>query len=336
MKIENVKVSKIKVGERFRKDLGDLLQLQASIEEVKLLHPIGITVGMDLVFGARRLQAFKNMGRKEIPCVIVDADNLLKMELDENDDDIRKNFTPSEKLAIARAIEEQLGERRGNPNITKTSKKSKHAENGGIETRDVAAKTAGLGGHDNLRKMKAIEANAHQNVIDELNAENLTINDAYSVCHMDKAIQEKALDALTYDRDNLKTLKNAAKRVQQEMDADAGMAEVVRDCNGLVIPDCVRPAYESLAAVKAVQAACKELKQRIGDMYRGGVYDSQPQHLISYVKSVESEVDGVSFAFVCPCCAGDVDNTCGVCGGKRWFNRADRDKVNVKKYLKAS
>jgi len=345
MKIEEVKVSKIKVGERFRKDLGDLLQLQASIENVGLLHPIGITVDMNLVYGGRRLQAYKNMGKKEIPCVLIDIDNLLQIEFDENTEDIRKDFTPSEKLAIVRAIEDQLGERRGNPNIRKTPAKSNYTRPSGggeekikpgQETADSAAKAAGLGSGDNLRKMKAIEANAAQCVIDELNDEGITINDAYAVCHMDKAIQEKALEALTYDRDNLKTLKNAALRVQQELDADAGLAEVVRDCNGLVIPDCVRPAYESLEAVKAVQAACKQLKQRIADMYRDGVYDDQPQRLMSYVRSVESEVDGVSFAFVCPCCAGDVDNTCGVCGGKRWFNRADRDKVNVKKYLKAS
>jgi len=344
MKIENVKVSKIKVGERFRKDLGDLLQLQASIENVGLLHPIGITVGMDLIYGGRRLQAYKNMGKKDIPCVLIDLENPTQAENDENDDEIRKSFTPSEKLAIARALEERMGERRGNPNIAKTPNKSNVSGSRRIEdepakgerTDDFVARESGLGGKDNLRMMKAIEANAAQVVIDELNDEGITINDAYSVCHMDKDIQEKALDYLTYNRDEVKTLKKAAQVIQQQLNEDAGMAEVVRDCNGLVIPDCVRPAYESLEAVNAVQAACKELKQRIGDMYRSGVYDDQPQRLISYVKSVEKEVDDVSFAFVCPCCAGDVDNTCGVCGGKRWFNRADRDKVNVKKYLKAS
>jgi ParB family chromosome partitioning protein len=52
-------ISDIKVGKRFRKDLGDIEALKASIEELDLLHPIVITPERKLIAGRRRLEAEK-------------------------------------------------------------------------------------------------------------------------------------------------------------------------------------------------------------------------------------------------------------------------------------
>ena len=48
-----VPISAVRVGSRHRRDMGDIGQLAASIETVRLLQPIGITPNFDLVFGAR-------------------------------------------------------------------------------------------------------------------------------------------------------------------------------------------------------------------------------------------------------------------------------------------
>ena len=159
MNIEEVKVNQIEVGERFRKDYGDLLPLQVSIETLGLLQPIGITVGMQLVYGGRRLQAFKNLKRKTIPCVVVDFDNLLLAENDENDDEIRKSFTPSEKLAIARKLEEMIGDRQGQRTDKSTSRRktrSSEEPEKGQKTKDHVAKVAGLGGESTMRQMEKV------------------------------------------------------------------------------------------------------------------------------------------------------------------------------------
>jgi len=91
-------ISQIKIGDRHRKDLGDLRDLAASIEK-ELLQPIGVTPEMDLIWGYRRLLATRDiLKRQEIPCRIVSVVSIAQGEFDENM--MRKDFAPSEQVAI--------------------------------------------------------------------------------------------------------------------------------------------------------------------------------------------------------------------------------------------
>src|SRR6478609_11757184 len=58
-----MQVAKIRVGERSRRDLGDIASLAKSIERLGLLHPIVITKTGELIAGERRLEAFRLLGR---------------------------------------------------------------------------------------------------------------------------------------------------------------------------------------------------------------------------------------------------------------------------------
>ncbi len=100
--MNEVMMGLISVGDRARKDLGDIQALAASIEALGLLQPIGIDANYRLVFGERRLRAFEHLGRDAIPARIVDVASVLLAEHAENE--IRKDFTPSERVAIAKAI----------------------------------------------------------------------------------------------------------------------------------------------------------------------------------------------------------------------------------------
>jgi ParB family chromosome partitioning protein len=60
-------LDRIRVGERHRRDMGDIDSLAASIEDLGLLHPITVDQDGRLLAGARRLAAFKLLGRTEIP-----------------------------------------------------------------------------------------------------------------------------------------------------------------------------------------------------------------------------------------------------------------------------
>jgi ParB family chromosome partitioning protein len=64
-------VDKICVGKRHRRDLGDIAGLAESIEDLGLLHPITVDQDGRLLAGARRLAAYKRLGRTEIPVKIV-------------------------------------------------------------------------------------------------------------------------------------------------------------------------------------------------------------------------------------------------------------------------
>ena len=89
----------IKIGKRHRADLGDIKQLAHNIAEIGLLHPIVVTSDKTLVAGARRIMAFKALGRMTIPATIVDLEKTVRGEYAENT--FRKQFTPSECADIA-------------------------------------------------------------------------------------------------------------------------------------------------------------------------------------------------------------------------------------------
>ncbi len=105
-------ISAIKIGQGNRKDMGELSTFADSIRQEGLLQPIGVTDRLELVFGERRLLAVRDiLKKKSILARIVSVSCILAGEYAENE--IRKDFTPSERVAIARAIERQIGNRRG-------------------------------------------------------------------------------------------------------------------------------------------------------------------------------------------------------------------------------
>jgi N6-adenosine-specific RNA methylase IME4 len=108
-RFELVEVERITVANSFRKDLGDIEELEASIQELGLLHPVVITVEGVLIAGRRRLEACKRLGYEAIYANIVenleDAVDFLKAQSDENS--VRKDLLPSEAVALARAFEEE-------------------------------------------------------------------------------------------------------------------------------------------------------------------------------------------------------------------------------------
>ena len=101
-----MKISEIKIGKRHRRDLGDIATLAKSIQETGLLHPIVVTPMGELIAGRRRLEALKSLGWEETPVNVVDLDEIVEGEFAENI--IRKDFTPSEMVAIKRAIEPDI------------------------------------------------------------------------------------------------------------------------------------------------------------------------------------------------------------------------------------
>jgi ParB family chromosome partitioning protein len=70
-------IKQIKVRDRFRKSLGDIRSLAASIEEVGLLHPIVVRRDGRLIAGERRLAACKELGWTHVPVTFVDLKEVI-------------------------------------------------------------------------------------------------------------------------------------------------------------------------------------------------------------------------------------------------------------------
>ena len=105
--MNTIPIHDVIIGERARKDLGDLTDLKRSIDDVGLLQPIVLAPDNHLLCGARRLQACTELGMTNIPFTRADtcddAGALLTAERDENI--CRKQMTPEELATLGQRLE---------------------------------------------------------------------------------------------------------------------------------------------------------------------------------------------------------------------------------------
>ena len=153
----DIRIEDIVVGDRIRKDMGDMDALVESIRELGLLHNIVITKDNELVCGGRRLHAVTHLGWKTIPAKIVDCD-LLIAERDEND--LHKDFTPSERIAIAAKIDEQLRKRHGTNQYKKEDVPFGTSSKTEGRTQEILGQMVGFSGTQYARVKKVVDNGA--------------------------------------------------------------------------------------------------------------------------------------------------------------------------------
>lgn len=103
-----IAIHEIVVGERYRKNLGDLEPLKQSISEIGLLHPVVIDGDRRLLVGGRRLEACKQLGMMTIQAVTAASlSDLRQRVMAEKDENVcREPFKPSEMVSLGKVIEE--------------------------------------------------------------------------------------------------------------------------------------------------------------------------------------------------------------------------------------
>jgi ParB-like chromosome segregation protein Spo0J len=85
-RLKEIKIADIKVGQRHRRDMGNLTSLADSIRQEGLLQPIGLTDRLELVFGERRILAVRDILKtKTILARIVNVSSILAGEYAENE-----------------------------------------------------------------------------------------------------------------------------------------------------------------------------------------------------------------------------------------------------------
>lgn len=175
----DINISEVVVDGRVRHGYGWLDSLERSIESLGVLQPIGITPDKHLIFGGRRLQACKNLGMETIPARIINIESAdivtaLRMERDENDQ--RLDLTPSEKVEVARRIEESLagrqgGDRKSSDNVLPLEKPVGRSD-------DIAAKAVDMN-RETYRQAKAVVDSGNREVIEQMDAGEKSISAAY-------------------------------------------------------------------------------------------------------------------------------------------------------------
>jgi ParB family chromosome partitioning protein len=207
--IIEVAIEHVVVGERFRKDFGDLQALADSIKEIGLLQPIGIDAGYRLVFGERRLRAFKLLGRSTIPVRFVNLDSLLKGEHAENE--FRKDFTVSERVEIGKALEGELAKRHGGDRSQQQAGKfSSLVEAPKGYTRDLAAKAAGFGNGKTYEQAKAVVATGAPELIEAVDKGEASVSAAEALLTLPKDEQAAVV------KNGKKATQQAAKKEREK------------------------------------------------------------------------------------------------------------------------
>lgn len=251
--VMDTRLDQIKIGSRARKDLGDIGLLAESIQQLGLLQPIGIDQNYRLVFGERRYRAFEKLGRETIPARIVHVDSLLQAEHAENE--IRKDFTASERVAIAKAVEEEIkaqGERRGRPKadsgqtdlIVDEKVVNSPQFEPGQKTRDAAAMAAGFDSEWAYRQAKKVTEDGTQELIDAMDQGEIAISTAAKLANAPPEIQRKAAAnpkeaiglAKQASATKVKEIKaNASEDVQRKRQEKESIREARREENRAII-----------------------------------------------------------------------------------------------------
>lgn len=190
---KNIPIAEITIGKRHRQDMGDIKALAESIEKQGLLQPIGITEANELVFGARRIEAYLLLGREEIPARVVNVTSLVEGEHDENE--VRKEFTTTERVAIAAAIEETIGSRQGKRTDLNTDQLQEPVPEvpPQTQTRDVAAKKAGLGSGRTYQQARTVIECGTPELQEAMDAGDVSVKDAEAFSRLPPEEQNEAL-----------------------------------------------------------------------------------------------------------------------------------------------
>lgn len=208
-----IDIEKVSVGDRIRKDMGDLKELSDDIAKNGLINPPVVTPDFELIAGERRLEAMKKLGYKQVEVRIMkveDAEHKLNLEINENEN--RKDFNKSERIEYARQLEriervkakERMGQ--GTENFPEVG-----------ETRNLVAEKLGIGSGKQYEKEKYIADNADPETLEQWNKEEISTHKAYKrVKELERELEEKekANRKLT---DQISQMENQVEVIEKEV-----------------------------------------------------------------------------------------------------------------------
>lgn len=262
--IDKIKIEDIKVGKRFRSEIGDISELVESIKNNGLLCPITVTKDNLLISGLRRIEAYKKLDIEYIPAHIMDMPLRESGEIDENL--VRKNFTVTELLAIKKyreSIESNLQGQRNDLSKTEQGEQQlpgkfprSSTDNELRRRQERIAKSTGLS-YKTLNKVEQVKEAAEQipekfgELPHKIDSGRMKINNAWKQVQNHKKRQELIAQA-----------------------AKTNLSDIVNDSGGTVeSTDC-----EKQITVATTQPASPQLlqKQQTDQDRIGLLYDTNP------------------------------------------------------------
>lgn len=199
-------IKDITVGNRYRKENGDLTDLAKSMDEVGLLQPIGVTKDRRIVFGYRRLLAARKLGWETIAARVIDLEHFVVGQHDENE--VRKEFTDSERVAIADAVAKAMPERRGKVNQDNCPELKGH------QTRDIAAKKAGFENGKQYERTKEVVQHGIPELVEAMDQGAISTSAAVEVARKPEEDQKKIVAG---GKDSIKAAAKEARETRAKV-----------------------------------------------------------------------------------------------------------------------
>lgn len=246
-----IDIDKIVVGDRIRKDFGDIEELADNIKKNGLLNPITINNRHVLLAGERRLRACKLLGWSQVDVRMVESeDEAQDIEIELSENTVRRNFTGSE---LADGIRRQMEIEAAKAKERMTDPMQTFAEGQKGTARDKAAEQFGISG-EQARKTLYV-------------ADNSDLLDPADFADWDEG---KLSTNKAYQR--IKAAKEQAEHERDEAREEAeGLGEDIRDMQ------------EEIAALE------KQADKAYEDGYKAATRNAQPQVVTREVESEASK-----------------------------------------------
>lgn len=348
----NVPIGTIKVDTRARRDMGDIDGLAESIRTVGLLQPIGVTSDYRLVWGQRRLLAFgKVYPGGSIPAIVDPSlsDAFAAAQAEQAENQHRKDFTPSEAVAMGKRIEEltrTAAKARSLANL-KSGDSSEISRRGNFppretgKTADKLGESVGMSGKTYRKAAKVVETGTPE-LVKAMDAGDVSIDAAAALAALPADEQRetiatgpKAARAKAKQQRSKKSAKPAAKsKPEPEAAIPAEPTARPLDEVGQAIPDNLLPAFADREtfdhALNLLRQVTADVNRLVGDADKvspGATY-LRRQQVLADLKNLGSGLRyGRPYA-VCPYCKGQRHRDgvpCRGCTGQGWVNRQAYD-----------
>lgn len=350
-------IKDIKVGNRARKDLGletgEMAKLIESIRTNGLLQSLTVDKDYNLVTGGRRLYALTQLGYDTVPVRVVDVPSILKAELDEND--IRKDFTYSERVAIGQAIEEELrrqaeakaqeappeekppeeatngqteetGKKKGKRKGKKAEEEAATPEETSHPTADTAAEQAGFGNRETYRQAKTVIEDAIAEVVELMDKEVIAPYLAAKIARLTKAKQKQVASLINAGIKPAKAIKQVTEPEEAKDQQDA--KDVLDELGGLV-PKNLVPVFEGVDTFDDLVKQINAINRQIDELRKapaGSLMEGKAQAIKTDLENAKKQIRFYAPYCVCPKCAGKGKKNC-VCKEKGYINKATHENL---------
>lgn len=181
MNIIDIALGDIVTGHSYRTEMVNIAALATSITEIGLLQPIGITPDRRLIFGSRRVAAFRLLKYETIPARVIEMERIVLGTYAENE--MREDFTVSERVAIMEEVQRQYEGRVGTNQYSKegVAELPHPLIPTGVKTREVAAQRSGLSSGRTAHNAKYVVNNGAPAVVEALDKNEISIDAAYII-----------------------------------------------------------------------------------------------------------------------------------------------------------